>query len=50
MQTWQALLYLAAVILLALAALPLGPVRVSLPLLAASAALLAYSLPTISTL
>lgn len=50
MQTWQALLYLTAVILLALAALPLGPVRVSLPLLAASAALLAFALPTINTL
>ena len=51
MQTWQALLYLFAVILLVIASFAtLAPTRASLPLLAAAAALLAYALPAIATL
>lgn len=46
MATAQALLYLAAIALLVLAAVGL-PVRVSLALLGAACALLAYSLPAI---
>ena len=44
MKTLAAILYLAAVILLVLAALGI-PARISLALLAAACALLAYSLP-----
>lgn len=44
MHTLQAILYLAAVLLLVLAAIGI-PARVSLALLAAACALLAYSLP-----
>jgi hypothetical protein len=47
MATAQALLYLAAILLLVLAALGI-PARVSLALLAAACALLAYSLPVIA--
>jgi len=46
MATVQVVLYLIAVILLVLAAFPLSS-RVSLALLGAAAALLAYALPTI---
>jgi hypothetical protein len=44
---WQTILYLAAVILLVVAALPTGS-RINLALLAAACALLAYALPTIA--
>jgi hypothetical protein len=44
----QALLYLAAVVLLVVAALGI-PARVSLALLGAASALLAYALPAIAT-
>ena len=44
----QALLYLAAVALLVVAALKVPPLRVSLALLGAACALLAYSLPTMA--
>jgi hypothetical protein len=47
MATAQALLYLAAILLLVLAALGI-PARVSLALLAAACALLAFSLPAIA--
>lgn len=47
MTTAQAVFYLLAVILLAVSAFPL-PTRVSIALLGAASALLAYSLPTIS--
>jgi hypothetical protein len=47
MATAQALLYLAALVLLVLAACGV-PARVSLALLAAACALLAFSLPTIA--
>lgn len=46
MATAQALLYLAAILLLVLAALGV-PARVSLALFAAACAVLAFSLPTI---
>lgn len=49
MEHVQAILYLAAVILLVVAAFGV-PARVSLALLGAAAALLAYSLPTIAAL
>ena len=49
MGTLQAILYIAAVILIALAAFGI-PARVSLALLGAATALLAYTLPTITTL
>ena len=44
----QGVLYLIAVILLVLAALPIGTRGVSLALLGAASALLAYSWPTIT--
>jgi hypothetical protein len=44
---WQTILYLTAVILLVVAAFPTGS-RVSLALLGAACALLAYALPTIT--
>lgn len=47
MTTAQAILYLVAVILLAVAAFGV-PARVSLALLGAACALLAFSLPTIA--
>ena len=47
--TWQALLFIAAVVLLVWAAFR-PAVRVSLALLGAAAGVLAYSLPVISTL
>lgn len=46
MATVQALLYIAAVVLVVLGALPI-PSRVSLALLGAACALLAYALPAI---
>lgn len=46
----QALLYVAAVILLVLGAIPLKRTRVSLALLGAACALLAYALPSITSL
>lgn len=49
MRTIQAILYIAAVVLLVLAAFGL-PVRVNLALLAAATALLAYTLPAITSL
>lgn len=49
MGTIQAILYILAVLLLVLAALGVRA-RISLPLLGAAAALLAYTLPTITTL
>lgn len=48
MNTWRAVLYVVAVILLVLAALPISGVRVSLALLGAACALLAFSLPAIA--
>jgi hypothetical protein len=48
MQLFQALLYLAAVVLLVIAALP-NRSRVNLALLAAACFVLAYSLPAITT-
>lgn len=48
MSTIQAVLYLAAVVMLVVAAFPVKS-RVSLPLIAAASALLAYSLPSITT-
>lgn len=47
MGTFQAVLYLIAVILLVVAAFPV-PTRVSLALLGAAAALLAYAAPAIT--
>lgn len=47
MATLQAVLYIAAVVLLVLAAFGV-PARVSLALLGAACALLAFSLPTIA--
>jgi hypothetical protein len=49
MGTIQAILYLIAVVLVALAAFGI-PARVSLALLGAAAALLAYALPVITAL
>jgi hypothetical protein len=49
MGTLQAILYLAAVVLLVVAAFGV-PARVSFPLLAAATALLAYTLPVITAL
>lgn len=49
MGTLQAILYLAAVVLLVVAAFGV-PARVSFPLLAAACALLAYALPVITAL
>lgn len=49
MNPWQAVLYLVAVILLVVAAFGV-PARVSLALLGAATALLAFSLPTIAAL
>lgn len=49
MGTLQAILYIIAVVLLVLAAFGI-PSRVSLALLAAATALLAYTLPTIAAL
>lgn len=49
MVTIQAILYIIAVVLLVLAAFGI-PARVSLTLLGAGAALLAYALPTITAL
>lgn len=49
MGTLQAILYIAAVILIALAAFGV-PARVSLALLGAATALLAYALPAITAL
>ncbi|MDR7280854.1 hypothetical protein [Catenuloplanes atrovinosus] len=46
--TFQAVLYVIAVILLILAALPIGTRGVSLALLGAASALLAYAWPTIT--
>jgi hypothetical protein len=48
MRTWQTILYILAVILLVLAAFDIGRPRVSLALLGAAAALLAYALPAIT--
>jgi hypothetical protein len=50
MGTLQAILYIAAVVLIALAAFGVRSGRVSLALLGAACALLAYTLPTITTL
>lgn len=50
MHTAVAILYLVAVILLALAGFELVAPRMSLALLAAACALLAYSMPAISAL
>lgn len=47
MKLAQIIFYLIAIILLVLAALPI-PTRVSLALLAAASALIAFSLPTIA--
>jgi hypothetical protein len=49
MHTIQALLYLVAIVLIALAAFGI-PARISLALLGADLALLAYTLPVITTL
>jgi len=49
MATIQAILYIAAVVLIVLAAFGI-PARVSLALLGAATALLAYTLPTIAAL
>lgn len=49
MSTLQAILFIIAVVLLVLAAFGI-PSRVSLALLGAATALLAYTLPTIETL
>jgi len=46
MGKWQAIFYLAAVVLLVIAAFR-GPVRVNLALLGAACALLAFALPVI---
>ena len=48
MATAQAILYLVAVALLALAAVGVTASRASLPLIAGACTLLAYSLPAIS--
>ncbi len=50
MQTWQAILYLIAILLVVLAAVGVTAGRASLVLLGAAVALLAYSLPTIAAL
>jgi hypothetical protein len=49
MGTLQAILYITAVVLIALAAFGI-PARVNLALLGAACALLAYALPTITAL
>jgi hypothetical protein len=49
MHTWQAVLYIAALVLLVAAAFGV-PARVSLALLGAAFALLAYALPTVAAL
>lgn len=49
MGTLQAILYITAVVLIALAAFGI-PARVNLALLGAASALLAYTLPTITAL
>lgn len=48
MNVWRAVLYVAAVVLLVLAALGVAPPRVSLALLGAACALLAFALPAIA--
>ncbi len=50
MNVWQALFYIVAVILISLAAFGVTSPRVSLALLGAAFALLAYALPTIASL
>jgi hypothetical protein len=50
MHVWQAVLYLAAILLIGLAAFGVGAPRVSLALLGAAVFVLAFALPVIAAL